>query len=92
MVPVVWTAAEDSASRRLIIRLIVQAIRRDPSGSVWIDEVSNLSRPDRSGADHSDLEHQATDLVLMEFVEPGGVAAGYRLSRSRSLLVSRSSM
>jgi hypothetical protein len=39
-----------------------------------------------------DGDHQPTDLVLMEFVEPGGVAVGYRLSRSRSLLVSRSSM
>jgi hypothetical protein len=35
---------------------------------------------------------QPTDLAHMEFVEPGGVAAGYRLSRSRSLLVSRNSM
>jgi hypothetical protein len=58
----------------LIIRLIIQTIRQDLSGSVQID-----------------AEHQATDLVLMEFVG-WGVAAGYRLSRSRSLLVSRSSM
>ena len=33
---------------RLIIRLIIQTIRRDRSGSVQIDEASNLSRPDRS--------------------------------------------
>ena len=74
------------------MRLIIQTIRQDPSGSVWTDEASNVSRPDRSGADQIDAEHQATDLVHMEFVEPGRVAAGYRLSRSRSLLVSRSSM
>jgi len=47
----------------VIIRLIIQTIRRDPSGSVWIDEASNVSRPDPSGADHIDAEHQATDLM-----------------------------
>jgi hypothetical protein len=33
----------------LIIRLIIQTIRQDPSGSVWTDEASNLAgspRPD----------------------------------------------
>jgi len=45
----------------LIIRLIIQTIRRDPSGSVWIDEASNESRPDPSGPDQIDAEHQATD-------------------------------
>jgi hypothetical protein len=48
----------------LIIRLIIQTIRQDPSRSVWIDEASNLSRPDPSGADQIDVEHQATDLVV----------------------------
>jgi hypothetical protein len=42
----------------LIIRLIMQTIRRDPSGSVGIDEASKLSRPDSSGADQIDAEHQ----------------------------------
>jgi hypothetical protein len=64
MVPVVWTAAEDSASRRLIIRLIIQTIRPDPIGSDQIDEAPKVSRPDPSGADEIDAEHQATDLVL----------------------------
>jgi hypothetical protein len=49
---------------RLIIRLIIQTIRRVPSGSVWIDDASNVSRPDRSGADQIDAEHQATHLAL----------------------------
>jgi hypothetical protein len=31
--------------------LIIHTIRRDRSGSVWIDEAPNVSRPDRSGAD-----------------------------------------
>jgi hypothetical protein len=44
--------------------LIIQAIRRDPSGSDQIDEASNVRRPDRSGADQIDAEHQATDLVV----------------------------
>jgi hypothetical protein len=41
----------------LIIRLIIQTIRRDPTGSVWTDEASNLSRPDPSGAIQTDAEH-----------------------------------
>jgi hypothetical protein len=43
---------------RLIIRLIIQTIRQDPSGSVQTDEASNASRPDPSGADQIDAEHQ----------------------------------
>ena len=48
----------------LIIRLVIQTIRRDRSGSVWIDGASNVSRPDPSGADQIDVEHQATDLAV----------------------------
>jgi hypothetical protein len=48
----------------LIIRSIIQMIRRVPSGSVWIDEASNLSRADWSGADQIDAEHQAKDLAV----------------------------
>jgi len=51
-------------SRALIIRLIIQTIRRDPTGSDQIDDPSNVSRPDRSGADQIDAEHQATDLAV----------------------------
>jgi len=43
--------------------LIIQPIRRDRSGSVWIDKALNLSRADPSGAVQIDAEHQATDLV-----------------------------
>jgi hypothetical protein len=50
--------------RRLIIRLIIQTIRRDRSGFVWIDGLSNVSRPDPSGADQIDVDHQATDLAV----------------------------
>jgi hypothetical protein len=48
----------------LIIRLIIQTIRREPSRSDWIDEARDLSRPDPSGADQIDAEHQATDLAV----------------------------
>jgi hypothetical protein len=48
----------------LIIRLIIQTIRRDPSGAIWTDEALNVSRPDPSGADQIDAEHQATDLAV----------------------------
>jgi hypothetical protein len=48
----------------LIIRLIIQAIRRDRSGSLQIDKASDVSRPDRSGAGQIDAEHQATDWRL----------------------------
>jgi hypothetical protein len=48
----------------LIIRLIIQTIRRDPSGPVWIDEAPNVSRPDPSGADQTDAEHQSTDVAV----------------------------
>src|SRR5215217_4623903 len=36
----------------------------DPTGSVWIDDPSDVSRPDRSGADQIDAEHQPTDLAV----------------------------
>src|SRR4029453_11995495 len=69
---VVWTAAEDSASRRLI----VQTIRQDPTGSVWTDDPSNVSRPDPSGAHQIDAQHQATDLALRPVgpTRPAGAA------------------
>ena len=50
--------------RHLIIRLIIQTIRQDPSGADQIDDPSNVIRPDRSGADQIDAEHQATDLAV----------------------------
>src|SRR5215207_8452954 len=51
-------------SRALIIRLIIQTIRRDPSGADQIDEAPNVSRPDPTGADQIDAEHQSTDLAV----------------------------
>jgi len=48
---------EGAASHGLIIRLIIQTIRQDPSGAVWTDEAPNVSRPDPSGAIQIDAEH-----------------------------------
>src|SRR4029453_9926401 len=39
----------------LIIRVIIQTIRRVPSGSVLIDEAPHLSRPDPLRADQADV-------------------------------------
>ena len=38
----------------LIIPMIIQTIRLDPSGAVWTDGASNVSRPNPSGAVWSD--------------------------------------
>jgi hypothetical protein len=51
--------------------LIIQAIRRDRSGSVQIDEAPNVSRLDPSGADQIDAEQQAVDLAVGVRI-PGG--------------------
>src|ERR671918_133910 len=58
MATVLWAVAEDAASRRLIIRLITQTVRRDRSGSVGVDQAPDLSRPDPSRADQIDVEHR----------------------------------
>ena len=59
---------EGAASHGLIIRLIIQTILQtillDPSGAVWTDEAPNVSRPDPTGADQIDAEHQPTDLAV----------------------------
>ena len=41
----------------MIIPMIIQIIGLGPSGSVWTDKPSNVSRPDRSGAVQVDAEH-----------------------------------
>jgi len=62
--PVLARLGSSSCLTCLIIRLIIQTIRQDPSVSVWIDGPSNLSRADRSGSDQIDAEHKATDLAV----------------------------
>jgi hypothetical protein len=48
----------------LIIRLIIQTIQQDRSGSDQTDDAPDVSRPDPSGADPIDADHQATDLAV----------------------------
>ena len=50
----------------------------DPSGHVWIDEASNVSRPDPSEAHQIDTEHQATTLVVSAGRVGRGVSGGGR--------------
>jgi hypothetical protein len=37
--------------------MIIPTILLDPSGAVWTDEASDVSRLDPSGADQADAEH-----------------------------------
>jgi hypothetical protein len=60
-----WDIARWARRDGLIIRLIIQTILLDPSGAAWTDDPSNVSRPDPSGADQIDVEHQATDLAVI---------------------------
>jgi hypothetical protein len=41
----------------LIIPMIIQTILLDPSGAIWTDGPSNVSRLDPSGAIQADAEH-----------------------------------
>jgi hypothetical protein len=58
------TRGPGTSRTSLIIRLIIQTIQLDPSRPDQIDEASNVSRPDRSGADQIDAEYRATDLAV----------------------------
>jgi hypothetical protein len=63
------------AGQSLIIRLIIQTIRPDPSGSDQIDEASNVSRPDPSGADQIDAEHPSRNRKVVGSNPTSGVTA-----------------
>jgi hypothetical protein len=52
-----WADVAPRMARQRPRRLIIQTIRRDPTGSVWTDDASNLSGPDPSRADQADAEH-----------------------------------
>jgi hypothetical protein len=75
-------AIRHSVGCALIIPMIIPTIRRVASGPVWIDDTSNLSRPDPSGADQIDAEHQATELAVGVLInrlsEPGSRPEGPR--------------
>ena len=75
-------AIRHSVGCALIIRLIIQTILLHPSRAIWTDEASNVSRPDPSGADQIDAEHQTTDLAVGVLInrlsEPGSRPEGPR--------------
>jgi hypothetical protein len=65
----------------LIISMIIQRIGLDPTGAVWTDRASNLSRPDPSGADQADAEHPARNRkVVGSNPTSGSKTAGQRAS------------
>jgi hypothetical protein len=51
----------------LIIPMIIQTIGLDPSGAVWTDEASNVSRPDPSRAYWADAEHPSRNRKVVDF-------------------------
>jgi hypothetical protein len=54
----------------LIIHLIIQTIGLDPSGAVWTDAASNVSRLDPSGAIPTDAEHPARNRKVEVRIPP----------------------
>jgi hypothetical protein len=59
----------------LIIRLIIQTIRRDPSRSDQIDDAATVSRLDPSGAVQVDAEHRLRIWRLGFESQPGPTPA-----------------
>jgi len=49
--------------------MIIQTILLDPTEAVWTDEAANVSRPDPSGPNQVNIEHQPTDLVVLKAAE-----------------------
>jgi hypothetical protein len=67
--------------------MIIQTILLYPSGAVWIDRGSNVSRQDPSGAVQSDAEHPARnrkveDEAYRSVGRFSGDAPGHSLSHS----------
>jgi hypothetical protein len=59
----------------LIIPMIIQTILLDPSGTVWTDEASNVSRLDPSGAVQIDAEHPSRNRKVAPVPLPRTVAS-----------------
>jgi hypothetical protein len=66
--------------------MIIQTIGLDPSGAVWTDEASKVSRLDPSGADQVDAEHPARRKVVGSNPTSGSKTAGRRPSSKASAL------
>jgi hypothetical protein len=68
--------ASDSVGQLLIIRLIIQTILLYPSGAVWTDGASNVSRLDPSGAVQIDAEHPSRNRKVVGSNPTSGSAQG----------------
>jgi hypothetical protein len=55
----------ESIRRSIGYALIIQTIGLNPSGAVWTDEASNVSRLDRSGAAQADAEHPSSNRMVV---------------------------
>jgi hypothetical protein len=59
--------------------MIIQTIRLEPSGAVWTDDPTNVSRLDPSGADQIDAEHPSRNRnVVGSNPTSGSIFAGQR--------------
>jgi hypothetical protein len=68
--------------------MIIQTIGLDPSGAVWTDEASNVSRPDPSRAYWADAEHPPRNRkVVGSNPTSGSIRAGERLSSKTTVFV-----
>jgi hypothetical protein len=56
----------------LIIPMIIQTIRLEPSGAVWTDGAPNVSRPDPSQAIQADAEQPSRNRKVVDFFGIGG--------------------
>jgi hypothetical protein len=55
--------------------LIIQTIILYPSGAVWTETASNVSRPDPSGADQTDAENPTRNRKVVDFFGIDGTNA-----------------
>jgi hypothetical protein len=58
--------------------MIIQTILLYPSGAVWTDEASNVSRLDPSGAVQVDAEHPARNRKVRVLPEAGSTLGACR--------------
>jgi hypothetical protein len=63
--------------------MIIQTIGLDPSGAIWTDEPSNVSRLDPSGADQADAKHPTRNRK----VEGSNLSSGSKTAGQRVFLI-----
>jgi hypothetical protein len=67
--------------------MIIQTILLDPTGAVWTDAASDVSRPDPSGADQIDAEHSTRNRKVEGSMKSREQADGSRPGRCDSCVV-----